>query len=604
MQPSIAYLDGRRLRLALITASEHVQSKRAELNRINVFPVPDGDTGTNLALTVSSIADGLRHTRERSVGSVARTAAEAGIMGARGNCGMILSHFLLGFADAVGQRSRLSVVEFAEALREAVQHLYAALEKPVEGTIITVMRETADMARDTGTEDFAVLVRELLDRANDALARTPDQLPVLRIAGVVDAGAKGYVHLLEGIAASVTGDPLLAPAGDADYGAIPPAAASVRLPDISETYRFCTEGLVRGEGLPAQDEVRDSLRGKGDSMVVICTGDVLKVHIHTDEPEAVFEYLRGLGTLVAHKAEDMQVQHDALARAGHLELARRPVSLVTDSACDLSQDVIRAHGIHVVPLTLIFDGQPLRDGVDITAQEFTRRLLEGEHPSTSQPPPAAFLEAYRRAAEDGEAVIAVTLSAALSGTYASAETAARGVVDTPIHRVDSRGATLTQGLLVLRAAELAERGMPPAEIVPELVRIRNQSGILFTVDTFDRLLASGRVSRGRAWLGTLLDIKPILGLDQEGRVEPIARVRGRSAVLPRMLELLAERIPTDASRLRFGVIHVAAEETAHQVAEALRERFGEREILVAPATAVIATHTGAGTWGIAYQLED
>jgi uncharacterized protein len=603
MATVIEFLDGPRLRLALITASAHVQSRRAELNRINVFPVPDGDTGTNLALTCSAIADHLREFRDPSVGGVARATAEAAIMGARGNCGMILSHFLLGFSRAVGDREHLSVIEFAAALRSAVDHLYAALDDPVEGTIITVMRETADEAHASLTEDFVVLVRDLVVRAREALERTPDLLPVLRAAGVVDAGAKGFVHLLEGIGASVSGDPILAPDEAVDFTTVPAAAARVELPEVSETYRFCTEGLVRGAGLPTQDEVRDRLRGLGDSLVVICSDDVLKVHLHTDAPDEVFGYLRGLGNLVAHKAEDMRVQH-ATIRRGHLELARRPVSLVTDSGCDLSEDVIRAHGIHVVPLTLIFEGQPLRDGVDIDSGEFLQRLRDGEHPTTSQPPPAAFLEAYRRAAEDGEAIVAVTLSAGLSGTFASAETAARSVTGTPIHRVDSRGASLTQGLLVLKAAELAETGVPPAEIAAELVRIRDRSGLLFTVDTFDRLLASGRVSRGRAWLGTLLDIKPILGLDHEGKVEPVARVRGRPAVLPKMLELLEERIPSDVGRLRFGVIHVAADEVAAAAAAALRERFGEREILVAPATPVIATHTGVGTWGIAYQVED
>ncbi|HEX5725268.1 MAG TPA: DAK2 domain-containing protein, partial [Longimicrobiaceae bacterium] len=140
------HLDGPGLRGALLTASEYVQRHRADLNRINVFPVPDGDTGTNLVLTVSSIADRLRANRDESVGAVARHAAEAGILGARGNCGMILSHFLLGFADGVGERARLSVAEFGAVLRGATEHVYRALEKPVEGTMITIMRAIADEA--------------------------------------------------------------------------------------------------------------------------------------------------------------------------------------------------------------------------------------------------------------------------------------------------------------------------------------------------------------------------------------------------------------------------------------------------------------------------
>jgi uncharacterized protein len=605
--PESGYLDGAQLRGALVSACDYVQAQRAELNRINVFPVPDGDTGTNLALTASSIADHLRHGTDPSAGVVARAAAEGAVLGARGNCGMILSHFLLGFADGVGERTRLSVPEFALALRGGVEQVYRALERPVEGTIITIMRAVAEKAALLRTSDFDELMREILAAARESLATTPDLLPALRAAGVVDAGAKGFVHLIEGIAGHIAGDPLTAVEGPVESAPSPFAAAAAAYPTESERYRFCTEALVRGAALPESDVVRGVIRERGDSLVVIRTGELLKVHVHTDEPEAVFDYLRSLVELAAHKAEDMQAQHAAVERAaagGHLQLARRTAVVVTDSACDLPEDVIRAHGIYRVPLNLIFDEQVLRDGVDITPAEFLERMSTGAHPTTSQPPPAAFAEVFRRAARDGEGIIAVMLGSALSGTYASAEAAAKLIADVPIRVVDSGRVSLSQGMLALRAAELVEQGWTMERIVPELVRIRGQSGILFTLETYDRLLASGRVGRGRALLGTLLDIKPVLSIDESGKVTPAARVRGSRNVLPRVLELLDRDIPKTARKVRFGVIQVGAEEAAAEVANALRERFGARDVLIAPATPVLATHTGPGTWGIAYQVED
>jgi DAK2 domain fusion protein YloV len=667
----LAYLDGPELRGALIAACDHVQEQRAELNRINVFPVPDGDTGTNFALTTRSIADRLRAHTDPSLGAVAREAAEAGILGARGNCGMILSHYLLGFSESVGDRAALSVPELVQALRYATDHVYRALESPVEGTILTVMRETAEEAESRTFANFPILFRRLLRRAYDALARTPDLLPVLRTAGVVDAGAKGFVHLLEGIAAYVSGDPIVAlsevasgydgasatraagapelarpdaavlcaPNGPAASATM--AAALAEYPTESERYRYCTEALVRGPALPDGDTVRAALRERGDSLVVIRTGDLLKIHIHTDAPEELFAYLRTLGELATHKAEDMHAQHAALVRGGgHLQLARRPVVVVTDTACDLPEEVVRAHGIHLVPLSLVFENEVLRDRVDISADVFARRLLAGEHPTTSQPTPAAFLEAYENAAEEGEAIVAVTLSGALSGTLTSAEAAARrfqpgmagnaprggsgrevGRADPPgasgggagagaggatsgraaVHVVDSRGATLLQGLLALRAAELGALGLTPPEIAAELARIRENSGLFFTVDVFDNLLASGRVGRGRAILGSLLDIKPILAMDDVGRVTPLARVRGRKQLLPRVMELLEERVPPGSGRVRFGVVHVACEEVLEEIATELRARYGaETEVLTGPASPVLATHVGPGAWGLAY----
>ena len=606
MTRRIGYLEGPELRGALLAACEHVQRSRAELNRINVFPVPDGDTGTNFALTVRSIADRLRHNTDTSVARVASVAAEAGILGARGNCGMILSHYLLGFSEAVTGRRRLSVAEFASALRAAVEHVYRSLERPVEGTILTVMREIAEEAEQhLRLKDFRALFKRLLVRAYEALARTPELLPALKLAGVVDAGAKGFVHWLEGIVAYISGNPVVALEEAPDYGESPLAAAQAAYPTAAETYRFCTEAMVRGAGLPAEAEVRAALGTRGDSLVVIRSGELLKLHIHTDEPDEVFAYLRGLGQLVTHKAEDMHVQHAALGReGGHLQLARRPVALVADSGCDLPDEVIRAHGIQLVPLNLIFGDHVLRDGVDISTEQFTQRLVEGAHPTTSQPTPGAFAEAFTEAAELGEEVVAVLLSSALSGTYASGQAAAKHFERGPLHLFDSRAVTLAQGRLLLKSAELAVIGTPPAEILRELDRIRNQSGLFFTVDSFERLLASGRVGRGRAWIGTLLDIKPILELDGAGKIVPLARVRSRKNVLPKVLESLAERVPAGARKLRFGVVHVAAPEVAAEVAAALRQRYPQAEILTAPVSPVLATHTGPGAWGLAYQVED
>jgi hypothetical protein len=602
----IEYLDGARLRRALVAGCTFVQHRRAELNRINVFPVPDGDTGTNLALTAAAIADSLRASREHAVGLVAQDAAAAAILGARGNVGMILSHFLLGFSEAVANRVRIGAADFAEALHRAVLHVYRSLERPVEGTIITAMREVADEARSSSARDFADLVENLLVRAKSACDRTPEQLPALRAAGVVDAGAKGFVHIMEGMVAYVHGDPFVALDATPVFEEVGAAAGRVAFPASSEHYRFCTEALVRGPALPTEDEVKSFLRERGDSVIVIRGSDVLKVHIHTDEPEDVFRWLRGVGQLATHKAEDMAAQHATVERAAasHIQLARRPISIVTDSACDLPTEIVRAHGIRVVPLLLLFEHEVLQDGIDIDASGFVERLKAGEHATTSQPPPRAFLDAFSAAAEDGETVLGVILGGALSGTYQSAEAAARRGEAGPILLVDSAAASLLQGLLVLRAAELAELGRTADEIATELRRVRRQSGLFFTVDVFDNLLRSGRVGRGQVMIAGWLDIKPILGLDPDGKILPFAKARGRRNVLPRLLDLLQERLPARAKQLRFGIVHVGCPEVVEEVAAGLRGRFGERETLAAPATPVLATHVGPGAWGVAWQLED
>jgi DegV family protein with EDD domain len=609
----IGYLDGPRLRRSLVAACEHAQGQRGELNRINVFPVPDGDTGTNLALTVRAISDHLKKNSDKEVAAVAREAAQAAVLGARGNCGMMLSHFLLGFSEHVRDRVRITTHEFGAALNSGVDKLYQALERPVEGTILTVMRDTAQAAERNKHRDFAELLQFLVEEARASLARTPDLLPVLKTAGVVDAGAKGFVSLLEGVVLLIHGDPLVASRNgrpDLDDGAAgvdEAAVARIDYPGTAEQFRYCTEALVRGEGLPGQADVRAVLRDQGDSLIVIRSGDVLKIHVHTDEPEGVFAYLRGLGTLVTHKAEDMHAQHRAVERAAdsHIQLARRPITVVTDSAADVPEEIVRAHGIHVTPLVLVDGEDTFRDGVEITARDFHARLAaESPLPTTSQPAPADFLETFARAAEDGETVLGVMLGSGLSGTFASAQAAAGRFAGAPVHLVDTFGASLLSGLMVLKACELAELATPPEEIVRELNRIRKQSGILFTVDTFDRLLASGRVGRGRALLGSMLSVKPILGLDLQGKVIPVGKALGNKRARAALMDALEARIPA-GSRVRFGVVYVGEDAMVEPVSQALRRRYGKDvEILVAPATAVVATHLGLGAWGVAYLVEN
>ncbi|HEX8432963.1 MAG TPA: DegV family protein, partial [Longimicrobium sp.] len=507
-------------------------------------------------------------------------------------------------------RASLTVTEFGESLRSATEHVYRALEKPVEGTIITIMSAIADESRRWGHTDFVVLFERLLVRAREALASTPDLLPVLKKAGVVDAGAKGFVHLLEGISSFLAGDPLAPLDEIPEYDAEPTfAAGAAEYPTESERFRFCTEALVRGPAIPDADAVRGWLRERGDSLVVIRSDNLLKVHIHTDEPETVFTYLRSLGELATHKAEDMQAQHAAATRAaaggGHMTLARRPISVVVDTACDLPDEIIRAHGMHLVPLNLIFDQQAYRDRLDISAEDFAERLQNGAHPSTSQPTPAAFMEGYRRAGEEGEDIITICLSSALSGTYASARAAAgqRAGGDTPVHVFDSLGGSLLQGLLALKASELGENGWDAARIMAELKRVRAKSGFFIVLDTFERALASGRVGRGRAWLGSLLDIKPVLDINAQGKLVPIAKVRGRGAMLPKMLEILEGKVKPGTGKVRFGVMHVACPNIIGDVVPEIRSRYGDVEVITAPGTPIIATHAGAGAWGIAYMVE-
>jgi DegV family protein with EDD domain len=599
MSVGIAYLDGPRLARSLFAAADWVAAGRDEINRINVFPVPDGDTGTNFTLTLRAVADALRALGDAPLPETARTMARAAVLGARGNSGMMLAHFMLGFSEALGERPTAAATDVAGAVRAGADRLYASLDDPREGTILTVAREAAAAAERAAADspDIAEFMHRLLAEGEAALARTPELMSVLREAGVVDAGGKGFVRMLEGVVRYIEGDPILAVTEGAAVADLPAALVEVA---AERDFQFCTEVLIRGEQLPAANEVRAAMHTFGGSVVVAAAGDILKIHVHTDSPEAVFSYASRWGRIETTKADDMRAQHRRLAHAG-----RRPVAIVADSSADLPDPVLDRHRIALVPLQVVFGDEIFRDRVELKPEEFYRRLRRSrELPTTSQPTPADFVRVLRDARAEADEVVAVLLSAGLSGTFASAQAAVRAAGISGTHLVDSRSASLGVGMLALRAAELAESGRGGEDIRRELERVRSQAGMLLTVDRYDNLLRSGRVSRGKAWIAGMLDVRPILSLDGAGRVIPVDRVRGRDNVVPRVLELLERRLTPRPKVVRFGVAHAEAPEVAERVRNALVAAYQPRECFVTLATGVLATHVGPGAWAVFYQVED
>jgi DegV family protein with EDD domain len=602
MSAGIAYLDGPRLASSLFAAADWVAAGREEINRINVFPVPDGDTGTNFSLTLRAVADALKALGDVPLPETARTMSRAAVLGARGNSGMMLAHFLLGFTESLGPRETATTADVAHALRVGSDRVYESLDDPREGTILTVAREVAAAAERVAVEttDFAIFMRRLQDEGESALARTPELMVALREAGVVDAGGKGFVRMLEGVVRCIEGDPILPVAAngkEAEPVFIPAALVDVA---ADRDFRFCTEVLVRGEQLPAANEVRSQLHQFGGSLVVAVAGDILKIHVHTETPEAVFTYASRWGRVESTKADDMRAQHRGLAHPG-----RRPVAVVTDSSADLADVVLDRHHISLVPLQVVFEDGSFRDRVELKPEEFYRRLRTARTlPTTSQPAPAEFVRVLRDARAEADEVVGVLLSSVLSGTFASAQAAVRASGVSAVHLVDSRSASLGVGLLALRASELAEEGWDGERIAAELTRIRAKSGMLLTVDRYDNLLRSGRVSRGRAWIAGMLDVKPILSLDETGKVVPIDRVRGRENVVPRVLELLEQRLTPRPRAVRFGVAHAEAPEVAERVQTALVAAYHPKDCFISLATGVLGTHVGEGAWAIFYQVED
>ena len=306
-------VDGKTLAGMLIHASACLNAEKQKINELNVFPVPDGDTGTNMSLTISTAAAELRQKKPTTVDAAASVCASAMLRGARGNSGVILSLIFRGFSRAMKDKSEMNGIDLADALNAGVIAAYKAVMKPAEGTVLTVSRLAGERAGRAAEENsaFEYVLEASIERAREALADTINQNPVLKKAGVVDAGGMGFVVILQGMLDELRGvaapdeDEADKPAQDkADFGS---------LADEEITFTYDTVFIVRRTGGKPLDEYRAWLETMGDSLVIGEGDEEFKVHVHTDEPGLVLTKAAEFGTLELAKIENMRTQRDELA---------------------------------------------------------------------------------------------------------------------------------------------------------------------------------------------------------------------------------------------------------------------------------------------------
>ena len=398
-------------------ALDSLELSRERIDDLNVYPVPDGDTGTNLTLTVRGVVEALEASKASARVELVHEVTRAALMSARGNSGVILSQIVRGAADALGTAEAVDGPVVARAFRGASDAAYGAVRKPVEGTMLTVIRELAEAAeRAPGLEPRALLA-ELVERGEEAVARTPEQLDVLREAGVVDAGGAGLVELVRGLAAAAGGEAVTAP-----RHAEPIAVEAVHQ-ELSR-YRYCTTFVVEGERLDAE-ALETELERLGDSLLVVGDASALKAHVHTDDPGAALSIGTRAGVIDGVEIADM-----------HRQTEEREERL----------------------LAAVPGGASLTGVVAVVAGDGNRRLFEDlgaervvEGGQTMNPSTADLLEAV-----DSVAAGEVVLLPNNSNVVMAAEQAAR-VAGRPVHVVP------TESILAGLAALVAFNGERSAE---------------------------------------------------------------------------------------------------------------------------------------------
>lgn len=589
-------LDGLRLNRALKAGILRLLSRQEHLNKINVFPVPDGDTGTNLALTMSAVLGALQKSPDAHAGQMLTRVADAALDGARGNSGAILAQFFLGLGDRLGHLGRLSPDDFADGVHGGAEYARESLSEPREGTILTVLTDFAhalQQARRDGLRDFRGLLQRGVQAAQESLERTRFQLEALRRANVVDAGAQGFVELIAGVTDYLESgsdeDPNVQSAAVLDAGAEITAGQEESL-----AHRYCTECIVTGHDVDRR-HLREELAVLGSSLVVAGLHDKVRVHVHVNDPAEVFRIAARYGTVSAEKADDMQrQQHSA-------HLTGRQVAVVTDSAADIPDDEMDRLGIHMVPVRLHFGAHSYLDKVGITSEEFYAELQRNpEHPKTSQPPPGDFRRQFEFLASHYPSVLSLNLSRQVSGTCGAAETAAtRVTTHGKVRVVDSMNASVGQGLLAMYAAECGERGWPLERIVSAVEAMRSRTLTFGLVGSLEYGVRGGRLPRWVKSVADALQLMPILHADRRGRVTGGGVLFGRHRLREKFARFVRRRMRA-TTRYRVLVGHANCASDGEWL---LGQLQGENVVYgrVVPLGSALGVHGGPGMLVVSLQ---
>lgn len=585
----ITHIDAERLAQAIRAGIANVLKRRDYINSINVFPVPDSDTGTNLAFTLASVRKAIEQRPRRSLPELLELIAEAAIDGARGNSGAIMAQYFQGLSESSREFQVLDAKRLAAVSRAAARSAWGAMSQPVAGTLPTVLEdfgeELAILAGD-GMEDIRQLFRQGLKRARQSLAHTPEQLAVLKDAGVVDAGAQGFVDFLDGIwRFMVSGKVPAMPESSNGATSHEHAGRDSKAP---ETHRFCTECLIEGDRLDVSD-LRQKLESLDASSLVVAGGSRrARVHIHTDSPGDVFRICGDFGDIRQQKADDMTRQHGLMNHRG-------TVAIVTDSAADLPAEEVERLAIHVVPVRLNFDNEEYLDKLTITPAEFYARLADSSSkPQTSQPSPADFRRQFELLISHGLDVLSVQLSGALSGTRQAAESAARAVDSERIEVFDTLNAACGQALMVLWAAEAAARGWERLAITKHLEESRDQFKTFALVRDLSWGVRGGRV---KPWMETVsrrLALNPVLTNSADGKLTARSVIPGRRHAVRRFARFLL-RCMRDDKVYRVLISHADARADARMLRDTLLSGHPKVDACwLEEASPAVGVHTGPG----------
>lgn len=587
-------ISSKKMYFAYLSGAREVMQNKNMLNKINVFPVADGDTGTNLYSTMSSIIKD--SNPGNSIKTTMDSIADSALKGARGNSGIIFAQYLYGLSVETVNEEILTTANFIRSNLKAVQYAYKSIADPIEGTIITVIKDWAyalDRLEKHST-NFLELLTKAYEEVEKSVINTTNQLKVLKVNSVVDSGAKGFAFFVKGFLAHVRSNKEECDLGDLADLKEDLFVDDTKFHNLAISHRYCTEGMIESPTLDIES-IKQELMSLGDSFLIANNRQKAKIHLHTDVPYRMFEILQSKGKITYQKVDDMKKQNDVVERR------RSNIALVTDSIADLPPSFIDQHQIHVLPLNIMLGDTNYLDKLTIrnkTVLEYIEN--HSKLPTSSQPDYKTVENLFTFLSSYYKSIIVVTVAKPLSGTYSLISKAASDFNDKfpGIYVIDSKLNSGAQGLLVSRAILYIEQNLPLPEIIRNIENDAVHGKILVNVKTIDNMIKSGRLSVNAGKVAKYLHLKPIVSLDKTGKGNLSGIGFSFEGSLRKAKKQVKNLMKTKTIE-NYCILHVENLEEAQIYAQQMTQIIGKEPDYIEEVSSITTISAGRGTIALA-----
>ena len=598
MNKKITEINGLQFYSGLVSGINNLLEYKNKLDEINVFPVPDGDTGTNMCFTLLPIVEECKSEVTIDISETMNIIADKALESARGNSGTIIAQFLHGMRKTTSKKNILNIRDVAEALNQGFVSSKESLLKPEEGTIITVMRDVATKSADIVNNEDLIYFEDFLDKCYHhsiiSLEKTKTILAILKKSDVVDAGALGFVLILQGWLNSFQKSTKIQSHHlniSYEHSKIEALKKDI---DFTITNKFCTECSIVGSNINRL-ELKEMVKNLGDSMVVAGTKDRVKIHIHTNTPAKLYKICSIYGKVVDRKVDDMTKQEHTVHHTGP-----SGISIVVDSGADIPEDYI--DDIEVVPVRYSFGNQQHIDKVTQTSENFYKQMaIDYNHPKTSQPTPGDFSKIYNFISSHYDSIVSIHISSQVSGTYQSGVNAAKKIKVKNIEIIDSYNASVGLGLLAMYAVDLRRDGKSFNQIISMVKEKRDKTHVFLVLDDLKYIVKGGRLPAKIKTIADLFRLRPVIGTKNEGQLKARGVLWGRSNMESKFADFLDSKINKNIN-YRIMIAHANSPKKGNSLLELLLKKHSNiKEHYLVELGGALGAHSGPQALSVGIQ---